>query len=108
MYNMLAFAGGVMLAISFLELIPRSIEYSSIFMAILGIILGSGLMFAVDRIIPHIHPELCKQEQGKSLKKTAIYLIIGIFLHNFPEGMAIAIGAVSEPKVGFVIALAIA
>ena len=31
MYNMLAFAGGVMLTISFLDLIPESIELSSIY-----------------------------------------------------------------------------
>lgn len=108
MYNMLAFAGGVMLAISFLELIPESIHLSSVWIAIGGIIFGSILMFGVDRIIPHIHPELCQQEQGKKLKRTALYLIIGIFLHNFPEGMAIAIGAVSGVKVSIVIALAIA
>ena len=34
MYNMLAFAGGVMLAISFLELIPESIHLSSIWIAV--------------------------------------------------------------------------
>lgn len=108
MYNMLAFAGGVMLAISFLELIPESIHLSSIWIATAGIIFGSLLMFGVDRIIPHIHPELCQQEQGKNLKKTALYLLIGIFLHNFPEGMAIAIGAVSGVKTSIVVALAIA
>jgi len=108
MFNMLAFAGGVMLAISFLELIPESIELSSIGICLLGIIIGSGLMYGVDKAIPHIHPELCSQEQGHRLKKTALYLIIGIFLHNFPEGMAIAIGAVSGVKVSIVIALAIA
>jgi len=108
MYNMLAFAGGVMLAISFLELIPESIELSSIYVSILGVSIGAGFMYGVDRLIPHIHPELCKQEQGKKLKKTAIYLIVGIFLHNIPEGMAIALGSVSGIKVSLAIALAIA
>ena len=108
MYNMLAFAGGVMLAISFLELIPESIHFSSVWIATGGILFGAIVMFGVDRLIPHIHPEMCEQEQGKKLKKTAFYLLIGIFLHNFPEGMAIAIGAVSGAKVGVVIALAIA
>jgi len=41
-------------------------------------------------------------------QRTSVYLILGIFLHNFPEGMAIAIGAVTEVKVSFIIALAIA
>jgi len=107
MYNILAFAGGVMLAISFLELIPESIRYSSILICVLGVTLGSALMFGIDRAIPHIHPELCSQEQGKNLKKTSYYLMIGMFLHNFPEGMAIAIGTISDLKVSLVIALAI-
>ena len=107
-YNMLAFAGGVMLAISFLELIPESIEISSIWIAVLGIMVGALVMYGLDRLIPHIHPTLYRQENGKKLKKTSVYLILGIFLHNFPEGMAIAIGAVSDVKVSLTIALAIA
>jgi len=108
MYNLLGFAAGVMLAISFLQLIPQGIELSSLTYAIAGIILGTAAMYALDRLIPHIHPELCKQEQGCKLKRTALYLIIGIFLHNFPEGMAIGIGTVTGMKNAIVVALAIA
>jgi len=108
MYNMLAFAGGVMLAISFLELIPESIQLSSIWISVIGISLGAMLMYGLDKTIPHIHPELCGQEQGRHLRRTAIYLMLGIFLHNFPEGMAIAIGTVSNLKTSLIIALAIA
>jgi zinc transporter, ZIP family len=108
MYNMLAFAGGIMLSIAFLELIPESIAISSTLIAVIGVSIGCLLMYALDRTIPHIHPELCSQEQGCKLKRTAYYLIIGIFLHNFPEGMAIAIGTVSDIKISLVIALAIA
>ncbi|MBC8494926.1 ZIP family metal transporter [archaeon] len=108
MYNMLAFAGGVMLAISFLELIPQAIQLSSVTVAVIGIIIGSLVIFALDKLIPHIHPELYQQEQGKNLKKTAVFLMIGIFLHNFPEGMAIAIGTAAGFKVMLTIAFAIA
>ncbi len=108
MCNMLCFAAGVMLGISFLELIPESIHISSAGVCVGGLIIGSLVMYGVDRIIPHIHPELCAQEQGYSLQRTSVYLILGIFLHNFPEGMAIAIGSVTEIKVSLVIALAIA
>jgi ZIP family zinc transporter len=108
MCNMLCFAAGVMLGISFLELIPESIHISSVGVCVGGLITGSLVMYGVDRIIPHIHPELCAQEQGCNLQRTSVYLILGIFLHNFPEGMAIAIGAVTEVKVSFIIALAIA
>jgi len=108
MYNMLAFAAGVMLAISFLELIPESIILSSVMLASFGIIIGTIAMYAVDKIIPHIHPALCRQEQGCNLKKTSVFLMAGIFLHNFPEGLAISIGAVSGFTVSLTIALAIA
>lgn len=106
--NMLCFAAGVMLGISFLELIPESLAMSSPWITIGGVILGSLVMYGLDRIIPHIHPGLCSQEQGCNLERTSVYLIMGIFLHNFPEGMAIAIGAVTETKVSLSIALAIA
>jgi zinc transporter, ZIP family len=108
MCNMLCFAAGVMLGISFLDLIPESIHISSIGICVTGIIMGSLVMFVVDRILPHIHPEMCSQEQGCNLQRTSIYLILGIFLHNFPEGMAIAIGSVTDTKISLVIALAIA
>jgi len=107
-YNMLAFAAGVMISVSFLELIPESIEYSSVTYAGIGILLGSITMFLIDKMIPHLHPELCNKKNCSPLKKTSIYLILGIFIHNFPEGLAIAIGVSSGTKLGLVVALAIA
>ena len=106
--NMLCFAAGVMLAISFLQLIPESIHIGSIGVCVAGLVVGALMMFGLDKIIPHLHPELCSQEQGCNLERTSIYLILGIFLHNFPEGMAIAIGSVTDVRVSIVIALAIA
>jgi len=106
--NMLCFAAGIMLGISFLQLIPESINLSSPLICIGGIFFGSLIMYGLDRLIPHIHPELCAQEQGCNLKRTSVYLIMGIFLHNLPEGMAIAIGSVTEMRVSLAIALGIA
>ena len=79
MFNMLAFAGGVMLAISFLELIPESIELSSVLISVVGGSFGAFLMYGLDKAIPYIHPEPCSQEQGCKLRKTATYLILGNF-----------------------------
>ena len=106
--NMLCFAAGVMLTISFLELIPESLAISSTWISVLGVVLGALSMYALDKIIPHIHPRLCAQEQGCNLERTSVYLILGMFLHNLPEGMAIAIGSVTETKLSITIALAIA
>jgi ZIP family zinc transporter len=109
MYHMLSFAAGVMIAISFLELIPESINLSSVIVSSIGITAGALIMFLLDRVLPHIHPEF-GVESNKcpvDLQRTAIYLIIGIFLHNFPEGIAIALGSVSGIKMSIIIALAI-
>jgi zinc transporter, ZIP family len=105
---MLCFAAGVMLAISFLELIPYSIELSSVLGGAAGFIGGALAMYGLDRVLPHIHPQLCSQEQGCNLQKTSTYLIVGIALHNFPEGMAIAGGAAADTSVSLMIAMAIA
>jgi ZIP family zinc transporter len=117
MFNMLAFAGGVMLAISFLQLIPESIYLVSehqnsqtygIIICVMGILIGALIMFSLDKLIPHIHPEMCIPEHGFKIKRTAVYLIIGIFLHNIPEGMAIALGEISENISVYAISIAIA
>lgn len=105
---MLSFAAGVMLSISFLQLIPHSIELSSIGACVFGVSLGSLLIYILDKMIPHIHPELCGQEHGRQVKRSAVFLSMGIFLHNFPEGMAIAIGTVSGIKDSLTVAVAIA
>ncbi len=109
MYNMLAFAGGVMLAISFLELIPESIKFSSMIICSLGILFGSFIMFILEKTVPHEHASICPRNKDYELKRTSLYLIFGMFLHNFPEGMAIATGTVSSDlKTSLIIALAIA
>jgi len=113
MFNMLSFAAGVMLSVSFLQLIPESIGISTIWITLIGILLGAVFMFLLDVAIPHIHPSLCSQEHGGALNKTVNYLTMGIFLHHFPEGMAIGIGMVSgmvgdNQMSGLAIALAIA
>jgi ZIP family zinc transporter len=107
-YNMLAFAAGVMLTISFINLIPRSISLSSIWLCSIGIIIGSILMYAMDRLIPHVHPTSWVPEHGRDLQRTATYLLLGIFIHNLPEGMAIATGTVTNFNVTLSISIAIA
>ncbi|PLX46057.1 MAG: hypothetical protein C0609_01590 [Deltaproteobacteria bacterium] len=108
MYNMLSFAAGVMLGLSFISMIPHAVKLSSPETCAAGILLGAIVMYFLDKLIPHVHPEMFKEEPGSEFKKTALYLIVGIFLHNFPEGMAIGAGSVADSKVSIMIALAIA
>jgi zinc transporter, ZIP family len=109
MFNMLAFAAGIMLTISFFNLIPQSISYSSGLVCVIGIMFGALLMFLIDKIIPHLHLDAyADSDNAVNMKKTSVYLSIGLFMHNFPEGMVIAIGAISNTQVGIAIALAMA
>jgi len=43
-----------------------------------------------------------------NLVKTSIFTFLGVFIHNFPEGMATYIGAISDIQLGIVLAVAIA
>ena len=43
-----------------------------------------------------------------NLEKTSIFTFLGVFIHNFPEGMATYIGTITEIQLGFILAIAIA
>lgn len=80
-YHLLAFAAGIMLAISFFDLIPESISYCTYRITIYGIIIGFFIMYLLHLLLPN----------NKSLKETASFLALGMAVHNFAEGMVIAI-----------------
>jgi ZIP family zinc transporter len=64
-------------------------------------------MRIVDKTLPHINPELMKKE-NPSVKRSVAMLVVGMALHNIPEGLAIGVGFALEPALGIVIALGIA
>jgi len=107
-HNMLYFAAGIMLAISFLDLIPESRHLGSILTCVAGLAIGATAMWALDRVFPHVHGCAVCGEDECHMGHTANFLILAIFLHNFPEGMAIAIGAATDVSDSIVIAAAIA
>ena len=98
--TLLGFGAGVMLAACFFSLIIPAIHISkeiglSPFYASatagFGIILGAGLMFLIDRLLPHEH--FIKGREGPTVGSfNRIWLfVIAITLHNFPEGLAIGL-----------------
>lgn len=94
---LLGFASGVMVAASVWSLLLPSIDMSShmgkfaFFPAVIGLMLGITFLYALDKLIPHLHMNETKPEGPKSqLTKTAM-LILAVTLHNIPEGMAVGV-----------------
>lgn len=107
LHSSLAFAGSMMISISFIQLIPESLKNTSSGWAIIAFFLGIVVMGMIDKLLPHINPELSKKERP-SVKRSVAMLVIGIALHNIPEGFAIGIGFALTWKLGITIALMIA
>jgi ZIP family zinc transporter len=106
---LMGLAAGIMIMLSFLELMAEALKISGLFLAATGFIVGSLLMFSLDFILPHKY--FAVDEKGKidgKFLKTGILIAIGISLHNFPEGIAVASGYAYLPKLGIVIAIAMA
>ena len=113
----LGFSGGVMILVSFVELLPKGIEAIGFGPANLVFFGGMAAMFLIDALIPHDymaehhHPEIQDEQHGDMqgrLLKAGLLVALGMGIHNFPEGMASFAAALSDPQLGVAIAIAIA
>ena len=106
---LMGLAAGIMITLSFLQLIAEALKISGLFLAVSGFVAGSLLMFSLDFLLPHMHFSV--KEKGVidgRLLQSGILIAIGISLHNFPEGIAVASGYSYLPRLGLVIAIAMA
>lgn len=98
--GMLGFAAGVMIAASFWSLLAPAIEMAesdsnlpAFIPAAVGFLLGGAFLFAIDKILPHLHLGLPRSEaEGISTTwQRSVLLVLAITLHNFPEGLAVGV-----------------
>lgn len=107
LYAMLSFAGGTMLGISFLQMIPESISMGSTTGCMLGVSIGVLVMMLAGDFVGGVERGVSKKHS--KLETASIMMIAAIFLHNFPEGIAMAAGThMSQSGKGMLIAIAIA
>jgi ZIP family zinc transporter len=108
----LGFSGGVMILISFVELLQHGIETIGFVPAHLAFFAGMMTMFLVDVLIPHDylaeHHHVKAGTHNDQLLKTGVFVALGVAIHNFPEGVASLAGTLEETRLGIAVAVAIA
>lgn len=106
----MGFSAGVMLLLSFMELLSHGIEAVGFGAAYGLFFVGMVATFLLDVAIPHeyLAERAPTGERDKGLVRTALLVGLGIGIHNFPEGMATLTGTLQDVSLGVAIALAIA
>jgi len=129
------FSGGVMLYVSFVEILPKATSAleaarganGAEWIATAALFGGMILTFAIDQIIPHAdNPhesrtaqelacvgELCpipaeEERPMAHLERTGVFTALAVGVHNFPEGMVTFLAALADPALGASVAVAIA
>jgi zinc transporter, ZIP family len=119
----LGFSAGVMIYVSFVEILPkaiRSLEETQF--AENGYLVGTLAFFAgilvialIDFLVPkqenpHEFPDETETDGDirSSLFRMGIFSALAIGIHNFPEGLATFIAALESPTLGISIGIAIA
>lgn len=85
---LLSFIGGLMLAVVCFDLLPESLESGSVYMSISGIFVGLIVAVIIDRKLEHT-PIRIQGDKSRRYSKVAIFMTIGIGIHNIPAGLAI-------------------
>ena len=109
----LGFAAGVMILVSFAELLPAGIDALGPGAGYAAFFGGLGAMFLLDAAIPHSYEGIADGDRGSPsresrLLRVGLFVALGIGIHNFPEGMATFASTLADPRLGVAIAVAIA
>lgn len=101
---LVSFAAGVMLAASFLDLLPEALEGAGGTNIFLPVFLGVVIFFFLERFVLWFH----HHDSLHGTKPAPILVLIGDSIHNFIDGAAIAATFLTNPGLGVVTTLAIA
>lgn len=118
----LGFSAGVMLYVSFMEMLPQSLhtltdiwgkKEGTLYM-ILSLFGGMGLIALIDMLIPkannphEIHGVEDMEPKRTNLKRVGFMVAVSISIHNFPEGIATFTSALYDLNIAIPIVVAIA
>jgi len=108
---LMGFSAGVMIQISFMELLFSAVVETGFLNANIAFFVGIATIAAIEFLIPHEYEEeklTDKEKKNKRLMKTGLLVSAGIAIHNFPEGIITLFGTIKDPHLGLVLLIAIA
>ncbi len=112
----LGLSAGVMIYISFMELLPNSLRIVGKYWGTVSFFAGIAVIGLIDLLIcepenPHDFEGLDEPTAVRDpsrLMRTGLLTALAIGIHNFPEGLATFASTLSDVKLGIFIAIAIA
>jgi len=104
--TVLGLLGGFTLGIVCFDLLPEAFSAGSIHIAIAGLAIGLILSVFLDGKLSH-YDESISENKSYSFLKAAIFMSIGIGIHNLPSGVALGSLIFATPTVGFQLAIAL-
>ena len=105
----LAFAAGVMICVSVIDLVPEAISMlENNYNGIITVLLTFSFIMIGMIISSLIDNKLLNGTKGDSLYKVGIISMLAIILHNIPEGIATFISTTKDTSLGISLSLAIA
>jgi Predicted divalent heavy-metal cations transporter len=104
----LAFAAGVMLCLSLIELIPEGYRLINKKYNIFASILVTLIFINIGVIISSMIAKITPDKNNNKLYKVGIISMIAIIIHNLPEGIATFLATNNDRNIGLSLAIAIA
>ena len=119
----LGLSAGVMIYVSFMELMPESVallsesysERTATAYMLLAFFLGIASIALIDALVPEdenpheIHSATqASDSKHAGLKRTGIMLALAIGIHNFPEGLAVFTSTLTNMEIALPIVFALA
>ena len=118
----LSLAGGVMLSIVFIELIPEAVEHSNAGIAVIGLAIGALMVMLLNNVMDKVSKTNQSKlhetyadffhsseviSSKKSLIRSGMVMLFAIALHNIPEGLAMGAAGYHDATLGLTLAIMI-
>ena len=113
---LLGLSAGVMIYISFMELLPKAIKTVGQIPGLIAFFAGIAVIGLIDMLVPAVenphHYEVFDDSNdpphNKALMRVGLMAALAIGIHNVPEGIASFASGLSDIRLGVFIAIALA